>query len=133
MYGDILQSWAMLLIKGKNILTDGTLALLIFDRNLIPMPFPVMTRILSISVSQTCGNLILDSTHHFFGKVCTKSGPLRFSPVFRLLTDFVCLYTYEFCLSLWKIARSVNLFLPLSARCRADAVNEQFHVECKAL
>jgi hypothetical protein len=43
----------MLLIKGKNILTDGTLALLIFDRNLIPMPFPVITRILSISVSQT--------------------------------------------------------------------------------
>jgi hypothetical protein len=32
----------------------GTLALLIFDRNLIPMPFPVITRILSISVSQTC-------------------------------------------------------------------------------
>ena len=26
-------------------------------------------------------------------------------PVFRLLTDFVCLLTYEFCLSLWKIAR----------------------------
>ena len=25
-------------------------------------------------------------------------------PVFRLLNDFVCLFTYEFCLSLWKIA-----------------------------
>ena len=35
----------------------GTLALLIFDRNLIPMPFPVITRILSISISQTCGSL----------------------------------------------------------------------------
>ena len=35
------------------------MALLIFDRNLIPMPFPVITRILSISVSQTCGSLIL--------------------------------------------------------------------------
>ena len=35
-------------------------------------------------------------------------------PVFRLLTDFVCLLTYEFCLSLWKIARcSVILLLPL--------------------
>jgi hypothetical protein len=33
------------------------LALLIFDRNLIPMPFPVITRILSISVSQACGSL----------------------------------------------------------------------------
>jgi len=30
------------------------------------------------------------------------------------LTDFVCLLTYEFCLSLWKIARcSVILLLPL--------------------
>ena len=35
----------------------GTLALLIFDRNLILMPFPVITHILSISVSQTCGSL----------------------------------------------------------------------------
>jgi hypothetical protein len=35
-------------------------------------------------------------------------------PIFRLLTDFVCVLTYEFCLSLWKIARcSVVLLLPL--------------------
>jgi hypothetical protein len=35
-------------------------------------------------------------------------------PVFRLLTDFVCLLTCEFCLSLWKIAKgSVILLLPL--------------------
>ena len=34
--------------------------------------------------------------------------------IFRLLTDFVCLYTYEFWLSLWKIVRSsVILLLPL--------------------
>jgi hypothetical protein len=34
--------------------------------------------------------------------------------VFRLLTDFVCLYTYEFWLFLCKIVRSsVNLLLPL--------------------
>ena len=34
--------------------------------------------------------------------------------VLRLLADFVCLLTYEFCLSLWKIARcSVILLLPL--------------------
>jgi hypothetical protein len=34
--------------------------------------------------------------------------------VFELLTDFVCLYTYEFLLSLWKIVRSsVILLLPL--------------------
>jgi hypothetical protein len=44
---------------------------------------------------------------------CTKSGSLRFS-VFRLLTDFVCLYTYEFWLFLCKIVRSsVILLLPL--------------------
>ena len=35
--------------------------------------------------------------------------------VFRLLTDYVCLYTYEFWLSLCKIIRSsVILLLPLS-------------------
>ena len=34
--------------------------------------------------------------------------------VFRLLTEFVCLYNYEFWLSLWKIVRSsVILLLPL--------------------
>jgi hypothetical protein len=34
---------------------------------------------------------------------------------FRLLTDFVCLYYYEFCLSLCKIVRSsLILLLPLS-------------------
>ena len=36
---------------------------------------------------------------------------------FRLLTDFVCLLTYEFCLFLWKIARCwVILLLPLIAK-----------------
>ena len=53
-----------------------------------------------------------DSTHHFFRNACTKSGSLRFS-VFQLLTDFVCLYTYEFRLSLCTIVRSsVILLLP---------------------
>jgi hypothetical protein len=34
--------------------------------------------------------------------------------VFRLLADFVCLLTYEFCLFFWKIAQcSVILLLPL--------------------
>ena len=33
--------------------------------------------------------------------------------VFRLLTDFVCLYTYEFWLSLWKIVRSSVILLLL--------------------
>jgi uncharacterized membrane protein YqhA len=47
-----------------------------------------------------------DSTHHFFGNACSKVRVITVFPVFRLLTDFVCLYTYEFCLSLWKIVRS---------------------------
>ena len=53
-------------------------------------------------------------TVNYIRNACTKSGSLRFS-VFRLLTDFVCLYTYEFWLiSLCKIARSsVILLLPL--------------------
>ena len=56
---------------------------------------------------------VKDKTHDFFRNTCTKSGSLRFS-VFRLLTDFVCLYTYEFWLSLCKIVRSsVILLLPL--------------------
>ena len=42
------------------------------------------------------GALKSDSTHHYFRNACTKSGSLRFFTVFRLLTEFVCLYTYEF-------------------------------------
>ena len=53
-------------------------------------------------------------TWFFFGNACTKSWPFAVSPVFRLLADFVCLLIYDFCLSLWKIARcSVTLLLPL--------------------
>ena len=41
--------------------------------------------------------------------------------VFRLLTDFVCLYTYEFWLCLWKIVRSlIILLLPLQNICITD-------------
>ena len=59
------------------------------------------------------GALKSDSTHHIFRNACTKLGSLQFS-VFRLLTDFVCLYNYEFWLSLYKIVRSsVILLLPL--------------------
>ena len=59
------------------------------------------------------GALKSDSTHHFFRNACTKSVITIFT-VFRLLTDFVCLYTYEFLLSLCCIVRSsVILLLPL--------------------
>jgi hypothetical protein len=38
--------------------------------------------------------------------------------VFQVMTDFVCLYTYEFWLSLDKIVRSsVTLLLPLFPLC----------------
>ena len=54
-----------------------------------------------------------DSTHHFFGNACTKSGPLRvcqFSVV-----DWFCLFVDLWVLPfLWKIAWcSVILLLPL--------------------
>ena len=43
--------------------------------------------------------------------------------VFRLLTDFVCLYNYEFGLSLCKIVRSsVILLLPLFIICFSFAL-----------
>jgi hypothetical protein len=54
------------------------------------------------------GALKSDSTHH-----CVSQGHYGFHS-FPLLTDFVCLYNYEFWFSLCKIARSsVILLLPL--------------------
>ena len=86
----------------------------------------VTAELLSRNESGRFGALKSDSTHHFYRNACTKSGSLRFSQfsacwlilsvftVFRLLTDFVCLYNYEFLLSLCKIVRSsVILLLPL--------------------
>ena len=67
---------------------------------------------LSRNESGRFGALKFDSTHHFFRNACTKSGSLRFS-VFRLLTDFLCLYNYEFWLSLCKIFRSSVILLLL--------------------
>jgi hypothetical protein len=44
--------------------------------------------------------------------------------VYRLLTDFVCLYTYEFWLSLWKIVRSsVMLLLPLFSELQVEQID----------
>ena len=49
-------------------------------------------------------------------EIPVPSQVIRVFTVFRLLTDFVCLYTYEFWLSLCKIVRSsVILLLPLFA------------------
>ena len=43
--------------------------------------------------------------------------------VFRLLTDFVCLYTYEFWLYICKIVRSsVILLLTLIITCRSHQI-----------
>ena len=61
----------------------------------------------------------VNMTGHFFCLpkccvFCVEIGSLAVIMVFRLLTDFVCLYTYELWLSLCKIARSsVILLLPL--------------------
>ena len=41
------------------------------------------------------GALKSDSTHHFFRNACTSQGHYGFHS-FPLLTDFVCLYNYEF-------------------------------------
>jgi len=74
----------------------------------------IITEPLNRNESGRFGTVKSDSTHHFFGNGCIKSGSLRFSQFSGCLTDFVCLYTYEFWLSLWKIVRSsVNLLLPL--------------------
>ena len=55
------------------------------------------------------------STKHIW-YLCSINDTISFTvfTVFRLLTDFVCLYNYEFWLSLCKIVRSsVILLLPL--------------------
>ena len=50
----------------------------------------------------------------FLWKCLYQVRVITFFPVFRLWTDFVCLYNYEFWLSLCKIVRSsVILLLPL--------------------
>ena len=36
-----------------------------------------------------------DSTHHFFGNACTKSGSLRFFPSFSVVDRF-CLMSFDF-------------------------------------
>ena len=49
--------------------------------------------------------------------------------VFRWLADFVCLLTYEFCLSLWKIALcSVILLLTLFVDNRNDFLIMNFFI-----
>jgi hypothetical protein len=55
------------------------------------------TVIVNRNESGKFGALKSDSTHHFFRNACTKSGRvITVFTVFRLLTDFVCLYNYEF-------------------------------------
>jgi len=51
------------------------------------------------------------------------------SVIFRLLTDFVCLYTYEFWLSLCKIVQSsIILLLPLLLEITLFAKNHQENI-----
>jgi hypothetical protein len=53
--------------------------------------------------------LLPDSTHHFFRNACIKSGSLRFHS-FAVVDCFVCLYNYEFWLSLCSEFGSVRIF-----------------------
>jgi hypothetical protein len=81
--------------------------------------------------SRRFGAVKSDSTYHFFGNACIKVRAIAVFPVFRLLTDFVCLLTYEFCLSLWKIARcSVILLLPLFDFCNLSSSGDVVYKEC---
>jgi hypothetical protein len=58
--------------------------------------------------------VILRQWTWYIGKYIYQVRVITVFTVFRLLTDFVCLYNYEFWLSLYKIVRnSVILLLPL--------------------
>jgi hypothetical protein len=77
----------------------------VFVENCILLPKGINE--LNIDQSGRFGALKSDSTHHFF----RNARVITVFTVFRLLTDFVCLYNYEFLLSLCKIARSSVIFL----------------------
>ena len=65
-------------------------------------------------IVQRFGALKSDSTHHFFGNACTKSGSLRFSQFSSCWLILSVYILIEFWLSLWKIVRSpVILLLPI--------------------
>jgi hypothetical protein len=67
---------------------------------------------ISHDFTSTCGVKQIDVLsptlfNLYINNLVNKGGWLRFQfSVFRLLTDFVCLYNYEFWLSLCKIVRS---------------------------
>ena len=68
----------------------------------------------------------------YFRFLITQVRVITVFTVFRLLTDFVCLYTYEFWLSLCKIARSsVILLLPLFANFKLSLIAPCFIVALK--
>jgi hypothetical protein len=71
-----------------------------------------------------CNVAILTSKRKF----SAVSWTITVFTIFRLLTDFVCLFTYEFWLSLCKIVRSsVILLLPLFIK-YINYWNVQYHV-----
>ena len=66
-----------------------------------------------------CSSIVINTCFNppFLWKCLYQVSVITVFTVFRLLTDFACLYTYEFWLSLWKIVRStVILLLPLLAK-----------------
>jgi hypothetical protein len=65
----------------------------------------------------------------FLWKCLYQVRVITFFPVFRLLTDFVCSYTYEFWLSLWNSVRSsIMLLLPLSTHSVAMILTNFVHI-----
>ena len=84
----------------------------------LDVPASVSTIHCSDGVGKFCSSFysLWQSTNSFCAKCLyqVRAIDIAVFPVFRLLTDFVCLLKYEFYLSLWKIARcSVILLLPL--------------------
>ena len=68
----------------------------------------------------------------FFWKCLYQVRVITVFQVFLLLTDFVCLYTYEFWLSLWKIVRSsVILLLPLFICSETPKRIKNIHINVK--
>ena len=98
--------------------------------NIIVKHTKLRCRMLKCVVSLTFTNSFSYLSHTIILWKCLyQVRVITFFPVFRLLTDFVCLYTYEFWLSLWKIVRSsIILLLPLSTHSAAMILTNFVHI-----
>jgi hypothetical protein len=104
MDGHLLSGYNYLIVITHILFRRVWYALVILQKRCCSWPILQIDILLNRNESGRLDALKYDSTHHFFRNACTKSGSLRFS-AFRLLTDFVCIYNYEFWLFLCKIVR----------------------------